>query len=75
MGYINFVISQNINSVFCLPYMKLQRVRAREYKGKTIYKYMIVIPPKDIKTLGWENVNELEGMIIQNKGYFLSVRE
>ena len=51
--------------------MKLQKVRAREYKGKTIYKWIIVIPPKDIEQLGWGEGIELEGTIVKNRGYFL----
>ena len=46
--------------------MKLQKVKAREYKGKPIYKYMIVIPPKHIKELGWKEGTELHGMIKNN---------
>jgi len=52
--------------------MKLQKVKAREYKGKAIYKYMIVIPPRDIEQLGWKEGMELQGSIIQNKLYLLS---
>ncbi len=52
--------------------MKLQKVKAREYKGKPIYKYIIVIPPKDIEELGWKEGNELDGIIIKDKGYFLT---
>jgi len=52
--------------------MKLQKVRAREYKGKTIYKYMIVIPPKDIEQLGWKEGIELDGTAIKSKGYFIT---
>jgi len=51
--------------------MKLQKVRAREYKGKTIYKWIIVIPPKDIEQLEWKEGNKLEGTVIKDKGYFL----
>ena len=52
--------------------MKLQKQKARKYKDKTIYKYIIVIPPKDIEELGWKEGIELEGTIIREKGYFLS---
>lgn len=52
--------------------MKLQKVKAREYKNKPIFKYMIVIPPKDIEELEWNEGIELEGTVIKNKGYFLS---
>lgn len=51
--------------------MKLQRVKAREYKGKPIYKYMIVIPPKDIEELEWDEGMQLEGTVIHGKGYFI----
>ena len=40
--------------------MQLQKQKAREYKGKTIYKYTIVVPPQDIKQLGWEEGKKLE---------------
>lgn len=53
--------------------MKLQKHKAREYKGKSIYKWTIVIPPKDIETLGWKEGIELKGTIIKEKGYFISI--
>ena len=53
-------------------FMKLQRQKAREYKDKPIYKYVVVIPPKDIEQLGWKEGNELEGIVIKDKGYFLT---
>jgi len=52
--------------------MKLQKVKARIYKGKPIYKYIIVIPPKNIKELDWKEGIELEGTVIKDKGYFLN---
>ncbi len=52
--------------------MILQKQKAREYKGKTIYKYIIVIPPNDIEDLGWKEGMNLEGVVIKDKGYFLS---
>lgn len=55
--------------------MKLQKVKARKYKGKTIYKYMIVIPPKDIKELDWKEGMELQGSTIQNKIYLIFPKE
>ncbi len=54
--------------------MKLQKHKAREYKGKQIYKYTIVIPPKDIEKLGWKEGIELEGNLIKGKGYFLTLK-
>ena len=52
--------------------MQLQKQKAREYKGKQIYKYTIVVPPQDIKELGWKQGQKLEGTVVKNKGYFLS---
>ena len=34
--------------------MIIQKHKAREYKGKPIYKYTIVVPPQDIEQLGWK---------------------
>ena len=49
--------------------------KAREYKGKPIYKFVIVIPPGDIEKLNWRPQNKLKGTIINGKGYFLSLEE
>ncbi len=54
--------------------MKLQKHRAGKYKGKTIYKWTIVISPKDIEELGWKEGEELEDIAIKNRGYFLFPR-
>jgi len=51
--------------------MILQRQKARKYKDKIIYKYVIVIPPKDIEGLGWTEGQNLEGIQIKNSGYLL----
>ena len=72
--YINIVVSHLNKSCFISIFMKLQKVKAREYKGKPIYKYIIVIPPKDIDELGWMEGIHLEGTIIKDKGYFLFVK-
>jgi hypothetical protein len=53
---------------------KLQKQKAREYKGKPIYKYVIAVPPQHIKELGWKQGQKLKGTIIKDKGYFLSLR-
>jgi hypothetical protein len=55
--------------------MKLQKQKAREYKGKPIHKYVIVIPPKDIEELEWNEGIDLEGVPIKGKGYFLSIKQ
>lgn len=51
--------------------MKLQKHKAREYKGKPIYKWVIVIPPDDIKKLDWKHGDELSGIIFKNKQYHI----
>lgn len=51
--------------------MKLQKQKAREYNGKPIFKYNVVIPPKDVKKLGWEKGINLEGTIVKDVGYFI----
>lgn len=56
-------------------FMIIQKHKAREYKGKPIYKYTIVVPPQDIEQLGWNKGTELKGTVIKNKGYFLSTKE
>jgi bifunctional DNA-binding transcriptional regulator/antitoxin component of YhaV-PrlF toxin-antitoxin module len=53
--------------------MKLQRQKAYEYKGKTKYKWVIVIPSEDIEKLGWKEGMELEGVAEKDKGYFLFI--
>ena len=51
--------------------MILQKQKAREYKGKNIYKYVIVIPPKDIELLDWNEGDSLEGTVLKKQGYFI----
>ena len=55
-----------------LASMKLQKHKAREYKGKSIYKYTIVVPPQHIKELGWGEGIELVGTTVADKGYFIT---
>ena len=55
--------------------MILKKKKAKEYKGKPIYVWEIVIPPKDIKELGWYKGMELEGIVVKDKGYFISPKE
>ena len=54
--------------------MKLQKQKAYNYKGKTNYKYAIMIPQKDIEQLGWDKGIELEGTVVKDKGYFLFLK-
>ncbi len=53
--------------------MKLQRQKTWERKGKQYGKWVIVLPSKDIKKLGWKEGNELFGEIKRGK-YCLSVK-
>lgn len=68
------MVSQLYSGISLCITMRLQKVKAREYKNKPIYKYMIVIPPKDIEELGWKEGIELEGTIVKDRGYFLFER-
>ena len=56
-------------------FMIIQKAKAYEYKGKTKYKYTIVVPEKDIEKLGWDKGTKLNGTIIKDNGYFLSVKK
>ena len=40
--------------------MRLAKEKSREYKGKAYYKYLIFLPNKIRKKLGWEAGDELE---------------
>jgi len=62
--YIRFVVSQLLYTDFGLL----------EYKGKTIYKYLLVIPPKDVKELGWKEGIELKGIVADGM-YILRPKE
>jgi bifunctional DNA-binding transcriptional regulator/antitoxin component of YhaV-PrlF toxin-antitoxin module len=52
--------------------MQLQKRLSRAYKGKDYPKWIVTIPPKLIKLLGWKEGQELEanielGRLILNK--------
>ena len=55
--------------------MQLQKQKAREYKGNPIFKYTIVVPPKDVERLGWDKGTELIGTVVSDKGYFLTSKK
>jgi bifunctional DNA-binding transcriptional regulator/antitoxin component of YhaV-PrlF toxin-antitoxin module len=42
--------------------MRLQKQLSRKAKGKSYPKYVVTIPPKDIKKLGWKEGMELEAL-------------
>ncbi len=51
--------------------MRLQRSLSRRYHGKDYAKWIIVIPPKQVRELGWEEGDDLEAV---TKGHALIVR-
>ncbi len=40
--------------------MRIDKVKSREYKGKSYYKYRVIIPEKIINEAGFEVSDELE---------------
>lgn len=40
--------------------MKLQKVKSRKKGNVQYYKYIVVLPPKDIESVGWKPDDELE---------------
>jgi len=47
--------------------MKLQRQLSRKFGGIEYPKYLVVIPPKKVKELGWREGTELEAEIKNNE--------
>jgi bifunctional DNA-binding transcriptional regulator/antitoxin component of YhaV-PrlF toxin-antitoxin module len=42
--------------------MRLQKQKTREVNGKRYYRWTVVIPPKKVKELGWD-----EGTVLASK--------
>jgi bifunctional DNA-binding transcriptional regulator/antitoxin component of YhaV-PrlF toxin-antitoxin module len=40
--------------------MRLQKQKTREVKGKEYFRWTVVIPPEEVKELGWKEGDELE---------------
>jgi len=40
--------------------MRLQKQKTREVKGKEYFRWSVVIPPEEVKELGWKEGDELE---------------
>lgn len=55
--------------------MKLQKQLSRKVGDKTYPKWMISIPPKQIKALGWSEGQSLEGVITNEKLIIKKVSE
>ncbi len=43
--------------------MRLHKVVNRVYEGTTYYRWVVSIPPKRIRELGWTNGQELEVLV------------
>lgn len=43
--------------------MRLHKVVNRVYQGTTYYRWLVSIPPKRIRELGWTNGQELEVVV------------
>ncbi len=43
--------------------MRLQKQKTREVKGKEYFRWTVVIPPEEVKSLGWEEGDELEPQV------------
>lgn len=46
--------------------MRLQRQKTREVKGKEYFRWSVVIPPDEVKELGWKEGDELESKKMGN---------
>ncbi len=58
-------------SVVSLRDVKLQRRLGRKYQGKEYVKWIVVIPPKQVRELQWGEGETLEGVV---KGQALILR-
>jgi bifunctional DNA-binding transcriptional regulator/antitoxin component of YhaV-PrlF toxin-antitoxin module len=47
--------------------MKLRRTQNRVYHGKIYEKWILVLPPEDVKKLGWTEGIELEPTVKRNE--------
>ena len=43
--------------------MRLHKVVNRVYEGTTYYRWVISLPPKRVRELGWTNGQELEALV------------
>jgi hypothetical protein len=43
--------------------MRVHKVVNRVYEGKTYYRWVVSIPPKDVRALGWTDGQELDGVV------------
>lgn len=43
--------------------MRLHKVVNRIYEGTTYYRWVVSVPPKRVRELGWANGQELEAVV------------
>jgi antitoxin component of MazEF toxin-antitoxin module len=43
--------------------MRLHKVVNRVYEGTTYYRWVVSLPPKRVRELGWTNGQELEAVV------------
>ncbi len=67
LNYLSLSPPNIYKVVVTYDFMKLMKVKSREYKGKTYHKYRINLPEKIIKKLGFKAGDELKGNIKQGK--------
>ncbi len=51
--------------------VRRQRSFSRRYHGKVYAKWIIVVPPKQVRELGWDEGDNLEGVV---RGHALVLR-
>ena len=47
--------------------MRLQKQKTREVKGKEYFRWTVVIPPNEVRELGWTEGTELESKLKEGK--------
>ncbi len=72
LNYLSLSTPNIYKVVVTYDFMKLMKVKSREYKGKTYHKYRINLPEKIIKKLGFKAGDELKADV---KGGKLVIRK
>ena len=60
LNYLSLSPPNIYKVVVTYDFMKLMKVKSREYKGKTYHKYRINIPEKLLQKLNWKTGQELK---------------
>ncbi len=67
LNYLSLSPPNIYKVVVTYDFMKLMKVKSREYKGKTYHKYRINIPSKIVKKLGFKAGDELKADVKNGK--------